>query len=187
MRSRPALRAVSNFNPRTPCGVRRPPGRSAFSCSNISIHAPRAGCDNRRSSPGPSDTRHFNPRTPCGVRPIALWPMVAVGEFQSTHPVRGATVLASKSWMMPKIFQSTHPVRGATLFDMIGPLKRQISIHAPRAGCDVSGTSIWWAKAAFQSTHPVRGATTPDPITSAAFHYFNPRTPCGVRPKPWYG
>ena len=34
------------------------------------------------------------------------------------------------------IFQSTHPVRGATINDHETRLQLLISIHAPRAGCD---------------------------------------------------
>ena len=82
---------IGDFNPRTPCGVRR------FGCNHcgriiqlfqsthpvwgatglrhshrpnlkISIHAPRVGCD-VFSSCGTTWPCNFNPRTPCGVRP----------------------------------------------------------------------------------------------------------------------
>ena len=33
-------------------------------------------------------------------------------QFQSTHPVRGATILGIE-WHSIALFQSTHPVRGA--------------------------------------------------------------------------
>ena len=58
---------------------------------------------------------------------------------------------------------------------------RRISIHAPRAGCDVGAGSQLALSQQFQSTHPVRGAT--DYLCSChyKYHYFNPRTPCGVR------
>ena len=84
----PAVR-VTDFNPRTPCGVRRGtpfflrrrekfqsthPMRGAtkkfFSTSRnarISIHAPHAGCD-RAKRHLRARLCHFNPRTPCGVR-----------------------------------------------------------------------------------------------------------------------
>ena len=56
----------------------------------ISIHAPLAGCDNRRI--GRAKRRSdFNPRTPCGVRLIGLNALTRPAEFQSTHPLRGAT------------------------------------------------------------------------------------------------
>ena len=58
-----------DFNPRTPCGVRPATARCCGLCRIISIHAPRAGCDNG-----------FNV------------PATFADAFQSTHPVRGATV-----------------------------------------------------------------------------------------------
>ena len=80
-----------DFNPRTPCGVRRPVAglRSLFS----------------------SD---FNPRTPCGVRRALIWISWWPVRFQSTHPVRGATNTATAFPPLSSTFQSTHPVRGAT-------------------------------------------------------------------------
>ena len=55
-------------------------------------------------------------------------------------------------------FQSTHPVRGATLGVMDVGDSTVISIHAPREGCDPPRKpSNRLLK--FQSTHPVRGAT----------------------------
>ena len=79
------------FNPRTPCGVRR----------NVRVKGGR-------------QKKYFNPRTPCGVRRRKCYPCVRLLEFQSTHPVRGAT-------------RSYSPV--CVVFGII-------SIHAPRAGCD---------------------------------------------------
>ena len=55
--------------------------------------------------------------------------------FQSTRPVRGATLLALCE--RPRyVFQSTRPVRGATLAAYIEQKIVEISIHAPRAGRD---------------------------------------------------
>ena len=56
----------------------------------ISIHAPLAGCD-RRISNGSSSACDFNPRTPCGVRLELRDYQEDLFEFQSTHPLRGAT------------------------------------------------------------------------------------------------
>ena len=78
----------------------------------ISIHAPLAGCDCDMSRET-GDKRHFNPRTPCGVRRELHALLLEIVEFQSTHPLRGATVITSDV---------------ATL--------GCISIHAPLAGCD---------------------------------------------------
>ena len=123
-----------NFNPRTPCGVRRErntlylhfeifqsthPLRGATGKSQeheelelISIHAPLAGCDmNSGCSKAPQ--KHFNPRTPCGVR-------------RYIYCTEGR----------PDLFQSTHPLRGATRCRRIPTRRCSISIHAPLAGCD---------------------------------------------------
>ena len=78
----------------------------------ISIHAPHTGCDRAfcRVSGGGSN---FNPRTPYGVR------------LKTT---------SSPSWS--KQFQSTHPIRGATCLVINGVTVFIISIHAPHTGCD---------------------------------------------------
>ena len=79
----------------------------------ISIHAPRAGRD--------------------GV----IWDSWdSSNEFQSTRPVRGATVNRAAD-QIAGLFQSTRPVRGATLDDLQPYKTVKISIHAPRAGRDL--------------------------------------------------
>ena len=123
----------------------------------ISIHAPRAGSDDILSEVVDFEL-YFNPRSPCGERRHMLG-----------------------VWMYASLFQSTLPVRGATivLFDLLSCYL--ISIHAPRAGSDrlcsgwsdnshnfnprspcgerpVSDATIYWPFK-FQSTLPVRGAT----------------------------
>ena len=57
----------------------------------VSIHAPRAGRDSRQCL---SQTlpRCFNPRAPCGARHIIPGPEPFRVLFQSTRPVRGATM-----------------------------------------------------------------------------------------------
>ena len=105
-------RGTCYFNPRTPCGVRL----------SLSITPPPAS--------------NFNPRTPCGVRPIPTLYLLPSCTFQSTHPVRGATMPCSFSSLACVSFQSTHPVRGATVAEANLVVSLPISIHAPRAGCD---------------------------------------------------
>ena len=146
-----------NFNPRTPCGVRPFFSRSAAFPSQISIHAPRAGCDYHKCG-GQRTRSYFNPRTPCGVRPTSF-----SGEYVSS------------------LFQSTHPVRGATIFAIHRGAFKRISIHAPRAGCDSDNVRHSIDVLGFQSTHPVRGATRCTLGYEITGFNFNPRTPCGVR------
>ena len=46
--------------------------------------------------------------------------------------------MSSKFWYNIIQFQSTHPVRGATVGVTSSPVNRVISIHAPREGCDLA-------------------------------------------------
>ena len=78
--------------------------------------------------------------------------------FQSTRPVRGATIMAV-SRICDILFQSTRPVRGATGSPAGGSPGGYISIHAPRAGRDRVGVEAIKILRLFQSTRPVRGAT----------------------------
>ena len=80
----------SDFNPRTPCGVRPGCVRFQKNSVSISIHAPLAGCDDPDPDPDPD----------------------------------------------PPVFQSTHPLRGATIYEIAQVGSSWISIHAPLAGCD---------------------------------------------------
>ena len=103
---------TTDFNPRTPRGVRLV---RAFS---------------------PLLSINFNPRTPRGVRLVSRqWPPRAIPVFQSTHPARGAT-RGTNSKSLQGIFQSTHPARGATSESLQRAWSVVISIHAPREGCD---------------------------------------------------
>ena len=128
-------RCISDFNPRTPCGVRLASSSVTACMVRISIHAPLAGCDRCR---GLGDQQQV--------------------AFQSTHPLRGATYQADRDSRQGKDFNPRTPcgVRPAYLFGLRA--ERQISIHAPLAGCD----SIFV-------------------IVSRSTTHFNPRTPCGVR------
>ena len=123
----------------------------------ISIHAPRAGCDFARIVLLVCFGINFNPRTPCGVRQMLLCLRFGVMSFQSTHPVRGAT--------------GGHRHKPITL---------QISIHAPRAGCDSRQRFSQPTGNNFNPRTPcgVRLSLVVSPSISS---HFNPRTPCGVR------
>ena len=58
---------------------------------SISIHAPLAGCD-RPQCRSCRILPYFNPRTPCGVRLNSSVILSYRLSFQSTHPLRGATL-----------------------------------------------------------------------------------------------
>ena len=126
---------VHDFNPRTPCGMRR----------NIKLLQ--------------TAILHFNPRTPCGMRPMSKIQFSKVMIFQSTHPLRDATDQLDLLGGLMDI--SIHaPLAGC---DAERPVvcigAGGISIHAPLAGCDSFGQKYYDTYAGFQSTHPLRDAT----------------------------
>ena len=58
-----------------------------------------------------------------------------------------------------------------------------ISIHAPRVGSDLFALAQTFYHIPFQSTLPVWGATSITPPFHFTRTYFNPRSPCGERPR----
>ena len=146
-----------NFNPRTPCGVRRcHPSCTQTGCP-ISIHAPLAGCDLFASPFGVTSSISIHaPLAGCDA--VFRHFVVYSWGFQSTHPLRGATSSGIEKADRTG-FQSTHPLRGATLS---GPGWTTTGLHFnPRTPCGVRlQTSFQSAfNFEFQSTHPLRGAT----------------------------
>ena len=102
-------------------------------------------------------------------------------------------------------FQSTRPMRGATTLDDLRGSGSLVSIHAPHAGRDPRISRSGISRRQFQSTRPMRGATTQalnthrglvvsihaphagrDSATTSQVpkhSCFNPRAPCGARPR----
>ena len=182
----PVISAVAlepdDFNPRTPCGVRpanhhQKRGAEVFQSTHPVWGAttfglipflpaanfnPRTPCGVRHTTILPSSRcfANFNPRTPCGVRHLVGVIALELREFQSTHPVWGATTVGTAWPHTPWHFN-------------------------PRTPCGVRPkTAGWYLRASeFQSTHPVWGATSRTSGLLSYRTYFNPRTPCGVRPK----
>ena len=101
-----------DFNPRTPCGVRRArTGRNRCTCRFQSTHPLRgATC---RPSHSQTPQWDFNPRTPCGVRRI----------FPSSPPFSEPISIHA-------------PLAGCDIHSSDYISEFQISIHAPLAGCD---------------------------------------------------
>ena len=104
----------------------------------ISIHPPREGWDY-------GDTAVQRLKDRISIHPPregwddeAALIFAACAVFQSTHPVRGGTVL-KKITPCPGLFQSTHPVRGGTKPPPQSGEQRKISIHPPREGWDGGG------------------------------------------------
>ena len=100
--------------------------------------------------------------------------------FQSTHPARGATIAAISSGLSTS-FQSTHPARGATVRRPPFCFHFDISIHAPREGCDSLPSAPATTSTYFNPRTP-RGVRRQRVCTiSMGNRNFNPRTPRGVR------
>ena len=85
--------------------------------------------------------------------------------------------------MQNTIFQSTRPVRGATVLDQRCVGCVAISIHAPRAGRDRSSLIFPQMMKNFNPRAPC-GARLLPPYLSNQHRNFNPRAPCGARLAP---
>ena len=152
------LTAASNFNPRAPCGARR----CCCSCRTLLQNFnPRAPCGARLqwTYARIATISNFNPRAPCGARPHnPALPRQKSRHFNPRAPC-GARRSPDNQHFPTYKFQSTRPVRGATLTPLSQIPCCVISIHAPRAGRDewpLPRPAPPWV---FQSTRPVRGAT----------------------------
>ena len=147
---------------------------------DISIHAPLAGCDRVRAW-ARWVCAYFNPRAPCGVR-LAL----ACGEegrtthFNPRAPCGVRQVLANL--VGAKLgFQSTRPLRGATVSRTPKQKKEAISIHAPLAGCDERLKGLSPDDLVISIHAPLAGCDCPCVVFGRPCLDFNPRAPCGVR------
>ena len=172
---------MKHFNPRAPCGARPPGTRTRERNDMISIHAPRAGRDSRPALPGgvvraisihapragrdlipgaatPVE-RHFNPRAPCGARPHPRKHPRLLKKFQSTRPVRGATMKGAYRWRLKHNFNPRAPcgARPASTAGTIGEVTFQSTRPVRGATKAFEGQHPTYE---FQSTRPVRGATT---------------------------
>ena len=124
----------------------------------ISIHAPRVGRDSYPTC-DLSTHQYFNPRAPCGARLFLSRVLAAKENFNPRAPCGARLDLPSQHGKI-EAFQSTRPVWGATSTAVTCRISCAISIHAPRVGRDAAG----------QASH-------------GCGSNFNPRAPCGARPK----
>ena len=193
----------TNFNPRTPHGVRllafvicsipnrrfqsTHPSRGATRrCPHapricqISIHAPLTGCDILLLCPTGKycPISIHAPLTGCDTSVSGKIARILYFNPRTPHGVRHCDTDSVKYLAT---FQSTHPSRGAT-HDRVQYVKRfDISIHAPLTGCDTSRRTYPVDVRDFnpRTPHGVRHGSTTD--LSAGSVHFNPRTPHGVR------
>ena len=160
-RSLPSPHSVIDFNPRTPCGVRRDRLSALKGYTRvISIHALHAECDLLGICPSRVTEISIHAlHAECDL--IRLYACDFLKPFQSTHSMRSATGERKKKQIAQSQFQSTHSMRSATRFGGWFDRYKIISIHALHAECDI----------------PFKRKQTKYNV------YFNPRTPCGVRLK----
>ena len=155
------------FNSRTPGGVRPQPLNTAAFVRMFQFTHPGRGAT-RAATSSTSARGSFNSRTPGGVRLDACAYHFRGLTFQFTHP-SGRASLYSR-------FQFTHPGRGATAKDRAVLPDVEVSIHAPREGCDSRGVRGAWPSGGFNSRTPggVRLADEVASITSPVFQFTHP-------------
>ena len=154
-----SIRSLStHFNPHAPGGARLP--TLVYLTSRPSYFNPRAQRGAR-----PSNRRftaigiiNFNPRAPRGARLCRQRRAVQPGEFQSTCPSRGTTLMCFATPPRLENFNPRAPRGARHLAACNIDILLVISIHVPLAGHD----------AAFVFDFPF-------------FLYFNPRAPRGAR------
>ena len=149
--------------------------------------------------------RHcFNPRAPCGARHRAKKMCYSDSVFQSTRPLRGATRHVYETVQSADRFNPRAPCRARQQPVFQLHLRDRVSIHAPLAGRDRDPVRPRDRKSfqstrplrgatrdrrqrqstvAFQSTRPLRGATSSGMVGLLIARGFNPRAPCGARPR----
>ena len=153
----PVFPDLCNFNPHSPCGERLGQFLAVLRAGAISIHTPLAGSDLPAGARTVSAT-NFNPHSPCGERRGEHERQAGIFQFQSTLPLRGATVREPIDGLA-NAFQSTLPLRGATSGLIRARNADGISIHTPLAGSD----------------GPCTGRRR------LSLRNFNPHSPCGER------
>ena len=168
-----------DFNPRSPCGER--PFQSLPCSAHTSYFNPRSPCGERPAAAmALRQDSDFNPRSPCGERPIALWQIPDNPLFQSTLPVWGATS-PYHSHDVPSKFQSTLPVWGVTQVKSMTTMCITFQSTLPVWGAtylliEVDGVTM------LISIHAPRvGSDLSKSVMGFSSLHFNPRSPCGER------
>ena len=126
----------SHFNPRSPRGERPSGNKQCDRIIFISIHAPRAWCDNfvRGKCVDASEFQSTLPARGATSRPCLL---VALTTYFNPRSPRGERRYICMAYLHSWRFQSTLPARGATQWITDNhPPRAIISIHAPREGSD---------------------------------------------------
>ena len=125
---------LTYFNPHSPCGERRPARSASKWPGYFNPHSP---CGERPcSSRMAASRRNFNPHSPCGERRTDETPVPTYDVFQSTLPLRGATVFSLRVEDGAAISIHT-PLAGSDFRHVLAESPHlRISIHTPLAGSD---------------------------------------------------
>ena len=149
----------------------------------ISIHAPHTGRD-FPAAHASATNRAISIHAPHTGRDEDGWALLTPDMvFQSTRPIRGATIdkiakyytknisihaphtgrdYQQKGWMVGKNHFNPRAPYGARLeVFRVKSSRAWISIHAPHTGRDTPLRLVTRSSSAFQSTRPIRGATSP--------------------------
>ena len=101
-----------SFNPRSPCGERRPRGRRT--CGRTCFN-PRSPCGERPQGPRRDSSRPcFNPRSPCGERRSRRTCATSTCGFNPRSPCGERRQRVDELYRICREFQPTLPLRGAT-------------------------------------------------------------------------
>ena len=128
-----------HFNPRTPYGMRHRVSVSWSSWTWISIHAPLTGCDIEPKGDLGKTTQISIHAPLTGCDRAYRRQQRHNFRFQSTHPLRDATI--NVRWLRVIYKISIHaPLTGCDTKKVVEKYGNCISIHAPLTGCDVDGS-----------------------------------------------
>ena len=102
---------------------------------------------------------YFNPRAPYGARPIyTSSPYSAATDFNPRAPYGARLIVSHDGSRVLYEFQSTRPIRGATLLLFCSRYPFDISIHAPHTGRDLRRVSRLFDKLRYFNPRAPYGA-----------------------------
>ena len=104
-----------------------------------------------------------------------------IDEFQSTRPLRGATLSALESFTPSRYFNPRAPCGARPQWQYQRLIEMGFQSTRPLRGATPALQAVMRAGMEFQSTRPLRGATWRDGRCCYYVDYFNPRAPCGAR------
>ena len=160
------------FNPRPPCGGRPVVLLCQLNRAIISIHAPRAGGDEKTMSK--EHIERISIHAPRAGGDGAITGTIALLIISIHAPRAGGDCWVSMSFAAWLLFQSTPPVRGATTAGSSEVLSFLYFNPRPPCGGRPAEEHHWTMQPIFQSTPPVRGATPcrspPKEATNISIH-----------------